>query len=623
MNYLSVENLSKTFGDRTVLNQVSFGIEQGQKVALVGVNGSGKSTLLKILTGKETPDHGEVVYKKDIVVRHLLQNPEFTAGQTVLDAVYDAENPTHQLLKDYEKTLSRTATDDQAVHDLQKLIDAIDAANAWDIESQAKQILGKLGLHDMDAPVLNLSGGQQKRVALAGVLIQKPDLLILDEPTNHLDIDTIEWLEGYLSQAQMALILVTHDRYFLDAVTRQIIELAEGQVSTFKGSYGFYLEKKSEREASDASSVEKAKNLYRKELDWIRRQPKARGTKAKYRVDAFEQTKDKAFSASSKDKLSLNAQAQRQGKKVIEIENLGHGFASNTLFSEFSYTFKRKDRVGIVGPNGSGKTTFLNLLLGQFPPNEGEIAVGETTKFGYYRQIEPNFKEEQTIIDFAKDIAEVVSVGGGKSIPVSQFLTRFLFPPEVQYKPIGKLSGGEKRRLQLLQILITSPNFLVLDEPTNDLDLITLNTLEDYLEQFDGCLIIVSHDRYFMDKLVEHLFVFSTGTEINNFPGNYTDYRASLSVAKGTPSKPPKGEIAPAKKVSTSGNEKLSFKEKREFEHLEKNLLEAEKEKALLIQKMETTTEHEDLRELSEQLKYLNESIDANEMRWLELSEKK
>lgn len=614
MNYLSVENLSKTFGDRTILNGISFGLTQGQKVALVGVNGSGKSTLLKILTGIAQPDAGEVVFRNDIVVRHLLQNPEFEPGQTVLDAVYDVTNPAHKLLLDYEKALLGKGGD------LTEIIEKIDSAGAWDLESQAKQILGKLGLHELEQEVSNLSGGQQKRIALARVLIQKPDLLILDEPTNHLDIETIEWLEGYLSQANMALILVTHDRYFLEQVTTEIIELDQGRLYNYKGNYGYFLEKKAERHEAESSSVDKAKNLYRKELDWIRRQPKARGTKAKYRIDAFQDTKSKAFSGQNSPDLQLNAQAQRQGKKVLEVEGLGHCFDDKDLFADFSYVFPRQDRVGIVGANGTGKTTFIRLLLGELTPKAGEVVAGQTTKFGYYRQMELGFDDNQTIIDFAKSIAEVVEVGKGKTIPVSQFLNRFLFTPDVQYKPIGKLSGGEKRRLQLLQILIQSPNFLVLDEPTNDLDLITLNTLEAYLESFEGCLILVSHDRYFMDKLVDHLFVFDGSGDIRDFPGNYTDFRLEQAEKKSNPSKPEPQKKTAAKEQKEK--KKLSYNEQREFDKLEADIPRLEKEKADLIEKLnQSQGGHQELTQLSGSIEALTAQLDEMEMRWLELSE--
>ena len=616
MNYLSVENISKTFGDRVILDQVSFGLDQGQKMALVGINGSGKSTLLKLLTGQEQPDSGELTFRNGIVVRSLLQNPAFKSGQTILDAVFDNDDPVFQLLLSYEKAL----LSDDVAGDLNSLIEQIDAAGGWDMETRAKQILGKLGLHDLSQEVSQLSGGQQKRIALAQVLIQKPDFLILDEPTNHLDIETIEWLESYLSTSTMSLLLVSHDRYFLERVTNEIVELERGQLYHYKGDYAYFLEKKAEREASTQTSIDKAKNLYRKELEWIRRQPQARGTKAKYRIDAFHDTKKKAFSGQSTQELQLKAEAQRQGRKVLEVEGLYHGYGEKQLIKGFDYVFPRKDRVGIVGPNGSGKTTLIRLLMGELSPNQGEVDPGATTKFGYYRQIEMRFDPEQTVIDFAKSIAEVVEVGKGRSVPVSQFLTRFLFPPDVQYKPIGKLSGGEKRRLQLLQILIQSPNFLVLDEPTNDLDLITLNTLESYLEAFEGCLILVSHDRYFMDKLVDHLFVLDGSGEVRDFPGNYTDYRLEAAVKKEPQQKPttPKKEAKPTDKPK----QKLSFKEKREFEALEARIPELEEEKADLIAKLNAgSANHEELTTWSQRIEAITEELDELEMRWLELSE--
>jgi len=620
MNYLSLENITKTFGDRKILNSISIGIDQGQKIALVGVNGSGKSTLLKIITGVENQDAGDVVFRNDIVVRSLVQNPKFESNQTVLDAVFDSDDEALRLLSRYQKVMLQAEKGDYDDDEMQKVIERIDAINAWDQESQVKQILGKLGLKDLDADVSKLSGGQQKRVAMAQVLIQKPDLLILDEPTNHLDIDSIEWLEGYLSQANMALILVTHDRYFLEKVTNEIVELENGKLFRYKGDYGNFLEKKAERHESEASSIEKAQNLYRKELDWIRRQPKARGTKAKYRVDAFEETKNKAFSGAKASGLDLNATASRQGKKVLEIEKISHGFGDKELIKNFSYVFPRKDRVGIVGANGSGKTTFLRLLVGDLEANEGSIDMGQTTKIGYYRQQELRFNDAQTVIDFAKEIAEYVEYGKGQSIPVSQFLTRFLFPQEVQYKPIGKLSGGEKRRLQLLKILIKSPNFLILDEPTNDLDLITLNTLENFLENFEGCLVLVSHDRYFVDKLVDHLFVFDGEGDIRDYNGNYTDWRLEEVASKDAPKPKPveKAVVAAPEKEK----QKISYKEKLEFDNLEKEMAKLEEEKVALTNKITAgSTNHEELTQWATELESINNALEEKEMRWLELSE--
>ncbi len=620
MNYLSLENITKTFGDRKILDAISIGVDQGQKIALVGVNGSGKSTLLKIITGVEKQDAGDVVFRNDIVVRSLVQNPKFETNQTVLDAVFDSDDEALRLLSRYQKVMLQAERGDYDDKEMQTVIERIDALNAWDQESQVKQVLGKLGLKDLEADVSKLSGGQQKRVAMAQVLIQRPDLLILDEPTNHLDIDSIEWLEGYLSQANMALILVTHDRYFLEKVTNEIVELDHGKLYRYKGDYGHFLEKKAERHESEASTIEKAQNLYRKELDWIRRQPKARGTKAKYRVDAFEETKSKAFSGAKTTGMELGATASRQGKKVLEIEKISHGFGDKKLINNFSYVFPRKDRVGIVGANGSGKTTFLRLLVGDLEANEGSIDLGQTTKIGYYRQQELRFNDAQTVIEFAKEIAEFVEYGKGQSIPVSQFLTRFLFPPEVQYKPIGKLSGGEKRRLQLLKILIKSPNFLILDEPTNDLDLITLNTLENFLENFEGCLVLVSHDRYFVDKLVDHLFVFDGQGDIRDYNGNYTDWRLEEVAAKEAPK--PKVVEKPTAPAPKKEQRKISYKEKLEFDTLEKEMAQLEAQKAVLNEKIiGGSTNHEELTAWATELERINNDLEEKEMRWLELSE--
>ncbi|WP_226390621.1 ABC-F family ATP-binding cassette domain-containing protein [Penaeicola halotolerans] len=628
MNYLSVETLSKAFGDKVLFQNISFGIDQGQKIALVGINGSGKSTLMKIIMGLEESDAGSVTFRNDIKVTFVHQNPTFADNQSVAEAVfYNSDDPVLQTIREYQLTLIKSETDLDAQDQLTGLFEKMDTYNAWDYESQVKQILGRLGIHDLEQPISQLSGGQRKRVALAKALVEKPDLMIMDEPTNHLDLETIEWLENYLSTANLSLLLVTHDRYFLEKVTNEILELDNGGIYRYKGNYAYFLEKKADREMIEASEIDKAKNLYRKELDWIRRQPKARGTKAKYRVDAFEDTKDKAFSAKKKDSLELSVAANRMGGKIIEIEHLQKKFGDKKIVNDFSYVFKKQDRIGIIGPNGAGKTTFLNMLTGKLAPDAGMIEAGKTINFGYYRQEDDSFDPNQRIIDMVKEIAEVVTMANGSVITASQFLNHFQFSPKAQYTPIGKLSGGEKRRLQLLKILIKSPNFLILDEPTNDLDLITLNILEDFLANFPGCIILVSHDRYFMDRLVDHLFVFDGEGEINDFPGNYTDYREWEKEQTNTPmqkddlskAKESTAPISPKVEVSKT---KASYKEKREYQTIQEDMAKLDEERATYIDKLNSGSgSHEDLLDWSQKVEAFTQKIDAMELRWLELSE--
>jgi ABC transport system ATP-binding/permease protein len=451
MNYLSVENLSKSFGERKLFQNISFGIDQGQKIALVGINGAGKSTLMKIIMGIEVADSGEIGINQQVKVSYVHQNPVFSGNLTVYQTIFDgSKNETLQVIEDYHKAMLDAERGKDNGDVLQKLFEKMDALQAWDYEYQIKEVLGKLGLHDTELPVGNLSGGQRKRVALAKAILEKPDLLLLDEPTNHLDLETIEWLEEYLSKANLALFMVTHDRYFLEKVTNQILELDNGNIHRYMGNYGYFLEKKAERREIEATEQEKAKSLYKKELDWIRRQPKARSTKAKYRVDAFEETKEKAFQKREEREIELKVTSQRLGNKIIEIEKLNKAFDGKTLIEDFSYTFKKGDKIGIVGPNGAGKTTFLNMITGLLQPDSGKISTGQTTAIGYYRQEEDSFDEEKRLIDIVKDVAEVVTVAGGATITVSQFLTKFGFPPKQQHTPISKLSGGERRRLQLL-----------------------------------------------------------------------------------------------------------------------------------------------------------------------------
>jgi ABC transport system ATP-binding/permease protein len=624
MNYLSVEQLSKAFGEKVLFRGISFGIDQGQKMALVGVNGAGKSTLMKIIMGIEIPDEGEVAINQGVKVAYVHQNPTFDPELTVYQAVFsDSDNELLQTITAYQKAMIHAEQGKDNGERMQALFEKMDRLQAWDYEFKIKEILGKLGIQDTEAGISTLSGGQRKRVALAKAILEEPHLLLLDEPTNHLDLATIEWLEEYLSKANLSLLMVTHDRYFLEKVTNHILELDAGKVFTYQGNYSQFLIKKEERMATEATVQEKAKNLYKKELEWIRRQPKARGTKAKYRVDAFEATKEKAFEKREQTQVNLDVQTQRLGKKIIEIEKLKKGYEDKVLIEDFSYVFKRGDKIGITGPNGAGKTTFLKLITGEEQPEEGNITIGSTTAFGYYKQEESDFDHEKTLIDTVKSVAEVVTVGTGSTITVSQFLNQFGFPPKQQYTPIAKLSGGEKRRLQLLMVLIKSPNFLILDEPTNDLDLMTLNTLEEFLEGFGGCLVIVSHDRYFMDRLVDHLFVFDGEGNIKDFPGNYTDYREWEKSQKRT-----EGAQKTEKKVTPKAMEtpkdvyKPSFKERKEFEDIGKRLEELEAEKASLTGQLDNAElDHESLTQISLKIQEVVEEIEQLEMRWLELSE--
>ncbi|SIR21178.1 ABC-F family ATP-binding cassette domain-containing protein [Pontibacter lucknowensis] len=622
MNYLSAENISKSFGERWLFKNLNFGISQGQRVALVGVNGSGKTTLLNVLAGKLPPDEGSVSVRKEVTIGFLGQNPEFDEELTVQQTIFGGQSEVLDVIREYEVAISHP---DTSAEKMQHLMERMDELQAWDFEIKVKQILSKLGIHNLEQEIKQLSGGQRKRVAMARVLIEEPSMLILDEPTNHLDLDTIEWLEGLLSTQNTTLLMVTHDRYFLDKVANEIAELDNGELYTYKGNYSYFVEKKASREEMAAAETEKARNLMRKELDWIRRQPKARGTKAKYRVDAFEELKEKAAKKTAAPQLELSVKTTRQGGKIIEVDHISKSFGPKKIVDDFSYVFKKKDRIGIVGPNGAGKSTFLNMLTGKLQPDSGTIDAGQTTVFGYYTQDELEYKQDQRVIDIVKDIAEVVEMANGEVITASQFLQHFQFAPPQQYTFVSKLSGGEKRRLQLLRVLIKNPNFLILDEPTNDLDIITLNILEDFLLNFGGCLLMVSHDRYFMDRLVEHLFVFEGEGKIRNFPGNYTDYREWLKEQEKTDQEPKQAAPVIEKKQEQpmTGKRKPTYQEKKEFEELEKEMPKLEARKAEIIETMNagTTTDHEQLNAWAKELEQLNEQLEEKEMRWLELSE--
>ena len=623
MNYLSVERLTKSFDEKQLFEEITFGLEQGQKAALVGVNGCGKSTLLKVIAGLLYPNSGEVTFRKGISLSILTQNPEFADDDTVMQAVFSKDREELKAIRNYESALLKMEKNPEAGVDLSPFIEQMDALNAWDYEHQVKEILGKLGIHTLDQKMGELSGGQKKRVALAQCLVVKPHVLILDEPTNHLDLEIIEWLEEYLATQNLTLLMVTHDRYFLDRVTNEILEIDAGQIFKYHGNYSDFLQQKSNREEQQAVTVGKAKNLLKKELEWMRRQPKARGTKAKYRIDAFYDVKEKASQTVTKSEMEVNLKSDRQGKKIMEIKHISKIFDDKKVIDDFSYVFQRKERIGIVGANGAGKSTFLNILTQNLTPDLGELDIGQTTKFGYYTQDEAVFDPQMKVIEVVKEVAEFIQLADGSEVSASNLLTQFLFLPSVQYNLVGKLSGGEKRRLQLLRVLMANPNFLVLDEPTNDLDIMTLNVLEDYLDKFDGCLMIVSHDRYFMDKLVDHLFVFEGQGIIRDFPGNYTDYRATeggLKSVKEVVQKPSNTETNGSKKV-VDGPRKMTFNEKRELEQIEKELSQLEIQKKAIEDALDKETDYEKLMALGIELDQIKTLAEAKELRWLELSE--
>jgi ATP-binding cassette subfamily F protein uup len=621
MNYLSAENISRNIGERWVFKSLFFGLQKGEKVALIGKNGTGKTTLMETLMGMQSPDEGKISIRKGIRVGYLPQNPIFAENEEVLNYLFSDDLPSAMAIKAYEKAM--ISGDSKELEDSFALMEA---HNAWDYEARAKQIISRLGIPDGDQKVSTLSGGQKKRLSLAKLLIESPDIMILDEPTNHLDIETIEWLEGILSGPNVTVLVVSHDRYFLDKICNKMFELSQGSLYTYEGNYAYFLEKKAEREASEASSISKAKNLYRKELEWMRKQPKARGTKAQYRIDAFAETEEMAHRKPDDSKLELAIQMSRLGNKIIEINGLRKAWGDKKIINDFTYTFKKKDRIGIVGKNGAGKTTFLQLLTGLETPDAGTIDPGETLVVGYYTQIPFDFKPEQRVIDTITEIAEVIPYGKNESLSPSQFLSKFLFPTAQQYTPVAKLSGGEKKRLQLMRVLVKNPNFLILDEPTNDLDLDTLQLLEDFLSEFQGCLLLVSHDRYFMDNLVDQLILVEGEGEVRFFNGNYTDYRISLEnqtdsapVAKVNPVKAPSTVAAPV----VAKGPKLSFKEQKEFEELEAKMATLESQKASLIEQLNAGSEDfQVLTRLAQEIETIKISLEEMELRWLELSER-
>ena len=623
MHYVSAEGLSKSYGIKPLFQNISFNIEEGDKIALVARNGSGKSTLLKILAGKETPDSGSLWIHKDVTVALFEQEPVFIEDKSILDNIFHHDHQVINAIKKYESAIESGNEDDMA-----GAIVSMDELNAWDFDNKVQQIFGKLNVHHLHQVVSTLSGGQRKRVALAKTLIDigfehKHVLLIMDEPTNHLDVNMVEWLEHYLSQERVTLMLVTHDRYFLENVTDEIWELDQSTIYNYKGDYENYLEKKAARNESDAASIDKAKNLYRKELEWIRKQPKARTTKSKSRIDAFTDVEAKAKKKIGDRDLQLDVKMSRLGGKVVEMKKVYKSYGDKIILKGFDYTFKKGERIGVVGKNGAGKSTFLNLVQAIEQPDSGKINVGETVVFGYYSQGGLIVKEDMRVIEFVKNIAEHFPLAAGGSLSASQFLNLFLFPPDQQYTYISKLSGGEKRRLHLLSILFRNPNFLILDEPTNDLDLPTLAVLENFLEDFPGCLLIVSHDRYFMNRLVDHLFVFEGDGKVRDFPGNYNDFRLSVKDdADDVKPQPIENKKSAAVPVKVSEKRKFSYSEKREWEILQREIQELEKEKNLLSDKLHTASlAYEELMQVSVRIAEINNLLDEKEMRWLELSE--
>lgn len=631
MVYLQVENLTKSFGERALFQGISFGIDQSQRIALVAQNGAGKTTLLNILVGNEVPDDGTITFRKDLRVGFLSQEPKSPIGVTVLEACFLSDNDVVKTIAEYERLLALHEKDNERyADDFQAVLTDMDRLNAWDYETRIKQILGKLAIHDFDKPVEQLSGGQQKRLALANVLITEPDLLLLDEPTNHLDLEMVEWLEDFLNQSKMTLLMVTHDRYFLDRVCSDILEIDQQQLFHYKGNYTYYLEQREMRIDNFNAETARAKNLYRKELDWMRRQPQARGTKAQSRIDAFYEIEERAKRRIEEKQLSLGVKSSYLGSKIFEAQYVSKAFDGQVILNNFYYNFSRYEKLGITGKNGTGKSVFLKMLLGKIPPDSGRFDIGETVVFAYYSQSGLNFDDSMKVIDAVRAIAEEVDLGGGRKMTASQFLTHFLFPPQKQYDFIANLSGGEKRRLYLCTVLMRNPNFLVLDEPTNDLDIASLNVLEDYLITFKGCVIVVSHDRFFMDKVVDHLLVFKGNGDIQDFPGNYTDYRqwAQLKDSEESEKKlktqnPTNNQALKSERKSDNDKRKLTFKKKRELEQLELEIAELEAEQKTLetVFSSGETMDGEQLDAATKRFAEITTLLDEKTVRWLFLSD--
>ena len=626
-SYLQVEGLTRRVGDRVLFENLSLGIAEGQRVGLIAKNGTGKTTLLNILCGLDSYDEGSVVFKRDLRVGYLQQSPVYPPDLTIMEACFWHGNSVTSLIKEYEQCMQTPGNPG-----LEELLDRMDQEKAWDYESRAKQILSKLKIFDFDQKIRHLSGGQLKRVALANILITEPDLLILDEPTNHLDLDMIEWLEKYLSRSSLTLLMVTHDRYFLDRVCTEIFELDNEQIYTYKGSYSYYLEKRQERIDAMNAEIARANNLYRTELDWMRRMPCARGHKARYRQEAFYELEKVAKRRMNEKSVSLEVKSSYIGSKIFEAEYISKSFGPDkVILKDFFYTFSRYEKMGIVGNNGTGKSTFIKMLLGEVKPDSGRIVVGETVQFGYYSQEGLQFDDQMKVIDVVRNVAEYVDLGGGRHLSAMQFLQHFMFSPKQQQSYVYKLSGGEKRRLHLCTVLMRNPNFLILDEPTNDLDIVTLQILEEYLQNFKGCVIVVSHDRYFMDKVVDHLLVFNGQGDVKDFPGNYSQYREwkdeqdQLKREEEKQQREKEAKEAPKPAAARNQNtekKRLTYKEKLEFAQLEKDIAALEEEKKQIEETLcGGTISVEEITALSKRLPELNDELDEKSMRWLELSE--
>ena len=616
MNYLSVENLSKRYGIRQLFENLNFGIEKGQKVALLARNGSGKTTLMNILFGKESPDEGRVIYNKEVRVAYLEQNPQLHLNKSILENVLASSNAMSKAIAEYEVALQNNG-------DLEKAMNSMDATGAWEYESKMKQVLGALELQDWNKLAGQLSGGQQRRVALAKVLVEEPDFLLLDEPTNHLDLDMIEWLENFLTRSHMTLFMITHDRYFLENITDEILELENGQLYKYKGNFSYYLEKKAERETLEQATHDKQMNLFRRELVWARTMPRARTVKSKSRMDRFQELKENVRKSPEAQELAPEINMSRLGSKIVEFHRVKKHWGEKKVLNGWDYVFKTGERVGLVGPNGAGKTTLLKMMTLNEEPDGGKVIVGDTVVMGYYRQNMEDLKDGQRLIEVVRDIAEFIPLTKGRTITAAQMLEKFLFPKPMHFQLVDSLSGGEKKRLQLLLILMKNPNFLILDEPTNDLDVFTLAALEEYLQSYPGCLVIVSHDRYFLDKLVDHLFVLDGQGNVKDILGSYQQFRddqdSSANESKKSESKTDTKADIPA----VSGQKKLSFKEKYEWDQIEKRMPELETMKQQLSEKLNTVLDkHDQLMQVSDELAQVIAELNAMELRWLELSEK-